>query len=263
MNEHDLFLAIGQADDAYLLELEQPKRRRIPKHVGLIAAVFALVLTACAAPVVIRSFDKLEGGSVLESDKDMVLVSQLLDGTVLETATFYLSKTAVLDVAVEPGAPDTIEQHYIPLKLLEFCGVDAYTDEETLFSIELSIKAPKKITLHGLLYQQHILPEDGHIEVTDILPTGILAQSYETFGNVSALVISGQEMFTDGEGHRIYESSNTIATFYTKHIFWSDGMYLYCLKLPMTYPIDYSKLEEIVTSLTAVEDITEYLPAAE
>lgn len=46
-----------------------------------------------------------------------------------------------------------------------------------------------------------------------------------------------------------------------RYLFWSEGIYLYCLKVPQVYPtVNDAAFEEIVTSLTAVADISEYLP---
>ena len=58
MDELDIFAAIGGVDEKLLTEAP----RRLPRRWGLIAAVLALaVLTACAAPVVIRSFTAVSG----------------------------------------------------------------------------------------------------------------------------------------------------------------------------------------------------------
>ena len=57
MNEHDLFLAIGRVDDAYLTGEKQhrPKEgKRILWRMGLIAALVSLlVITVSAAPVIL------------------------------------------------------------------------------------------------------------------------------------------------------------------------------------------------------------------
>ena len=66
MKEYDLFAAVGGVDDRFLEELEQTPARRLPRHFGLIAALIALLLTACAAPAVIQSFDKVRSGKRAE-----------------------------------------------------------------------------------------------------------------------------------------------------------------------------------------------------
>lgn len=265
MNEHDLFRAIGHADDAFLLEIAKPKPRRLPKQFGLITAVLALVLTACAAPVVIRSFDKVQGGNIVTSGQDMELTTIIRkDGTTVETRPIYTSGTVSLEVTPAEDAPETIEEAYFPLKLLDHCTIESYTEEETVISAELSMNAPKHMTVHDILYQQHVLPKDGKIEVEGIVGTGPWTQEEKTYGNISTIQFSGKWSLycTDREtGELITGWETPNSTIF--HIFWSDGMYLYCVKLPIIGSITASAIEEILTSLTAVEDITPYLPAAE
>ena len=76
MNEQTLFTAIGTVDDAYLLELDQPKVRRLPRHFGLIAAMLALLLTACAAPAILQHFDALFAAGIGDDKADTSILSQ-------------------------------------------------------------------------------------------------------------------------------------------------------------------------------------------
>lgn len=258
MKEQDLFSAIGGVEDRFLEELEQPAVSRLPRHFGLIAAILALLLTACAAPAIIRNFRAVKVGSIVESDQDLVWEEIWSDsqGHVLKVDTdrFSTSKTVSLEVAVSPDAPQTIETRYIPLKLLDYCTIEDVIDEETIFSLALSMNLPKAGRSSGILFQQHVLTEDGSMKIEGVLDRGLWETESKTYGDISVLEISG-DVF--------YSGSKDSSLVYTKHLFWSDGYYLYCLKIPITYPLNITKVEEILTSLTAVEDITEYSPLPE
>lgn len=266
MREQDLFTAIGGTEDAFLMELDEPPSlKRFPKQFGLIAAIFVLLLTACAAPVVIRSFDKLRQGSIVESEQDIRIPRVISsDGTVVEADTLYVSRTVSLEVDVDEDAPETIQSRYIPAALLERCTVEACTDSESLFSLELSMDGPKNSRITDIRYQQLPLPKDGKMEVQGILSSGIWRQKLRTYGRASVLEITGLSKYETalGEVHigHMLAGGEHIRSIQTRQIFWSDGLYLYALKLPFYPPyIRDSKFEEIITSLTPVEDITEYL----
>lgn len=271
MNEHDLFEAIGGADDAYLQEIDQTNSRRLPRHFGLIAAVLALVLTACAAPVVARSFDKVKRGEIVTSPKDYAYISEKdRDGNVTKTATMYHSGSVVLDVAIDEDAPDTVEEYWLPLKLLDYCRAESYTADDTAFSAEFSMDTIKNKRAYGISYRQCVLPKDGHIELDGILGTadgisgaGMWEQCEKAYGDVTTLEFTGRQPLHYIDIHpdsaAVYDSQ-AIPTPTVRQIFWSDGRYLYCLRLVMLFPTTADRVEEIVTSLTQVDDIGQYLP---
>lgn len=262
MNEHDLFAAVGGTEDRFLAELEESRLRRLPRHFGLIAAMLALLLTACAAPVVIRSFDKVTGGDRAETGSGFQ-ITEYSSGSRKSVKSYFVPSGVELEVTVDPEAPQEIEEHFLPLKFLEYCQVESYTDTENEFSLSLSMKVPRYGRAYGIFYRQYVLPEDGHVHLQDILDSKGWERSFQTYGDVNALEFEGHGSYEDSDGGRLLYDGNHVARIYTKQIFWSDGFYLYCLKIPVTYPLTTDKVEEIVTSLTAVEDITEYLPAAE
>lgn len=267
MDEHDLFAAIDAVDDAYLLEIEQSKIRRLPKHFGLIAAMLALLLTACAAPMVIRSFDKVQRGGIVESEHDRIReVVRLGDGTVLETTPVYYSGTVELEVEVDPEAPDNIEEHRLPVKMTEIYTVEEYTDSETEFTISFSGNGVKGRRYYDILYRQCVLPKDGHTEVRGILSVGSFTQAEKAYGDASVLEFYGHDTFnkpkgTNKHGIKYYDADTyELSGCKARYIFWSDGMYLYCLKIPICPPINGdSDIEEIIGSLTTVENLSEYL----
>lgn len=262
MNEYDIFAAIGGVEDTFLAELEESRIRRLPRHSGLIAAMLALLLTACAAPVVIRSFDKVTGGSRAETGSGFQIV-EYSSGSRKPTKSYFVPSGVELEVTVAPEAPQKIEEHFLPLKILEYCEVESYTDAQTEFSLSLSMKVPRFGRAYGIFYRQYVLPADGHVQLQDILDSREWERSFQTYGDINALEFEGNGRYEDSDGSTLLYDGNHVARIYTKQIFWSDGFYLYCLKIPVTYPLTIEKVEEIVTSLTVVEDIAEYLPAAE
>lgn len=256
MDNQELFSAIGNVDDLYLLELEQPKLRRLPKHFGLIAAMIALLLTACAAPAIAQHFDALQSGGIVNNEFT-VTWDELWENPESHVANGdYIvlhPNTIALDVAVSENAPETLSQLYLPLSLLDHAAIETGAHTETSLSLELSIKVPRYGKVRGVLYQQHVLPKDGHIELNNFVDSGIMKENMKTYGNISVLEIEGNTCYP------LLDSPRMQSAFYTKHIFWSDGNYLFCLKLPVTYYLPVTEVEGIVTSLTAVEDITQYL----
>lgn len=256
MKEQDLLIAIGYADERFLEALEAPAVRRLPKHFALIAAMLALVLTACAAPVLLQNFAALEKGCVVQSSQDLVLEKIWTDSKghalSVDTDRYSVSKQVSLEVSISPDAPNHIETHQIPLKLLDHAAIESCTDEDALFSLTFSISIPKAGKSSCIQYQQHVLSEDGQMKVEGFLDSGFWETESQTYAGISVLEISGEALYSGSKG-------STRA--YTKHLFWSDGLYLYCLKLPIVYPLNSSMVEDIVASLTAVEDITPYLPS--
>lgn len=257
MDEHTLFTAIGNVEDTYLLELEQPKRLHLPKHFGLIAAMLALLLTACAAPAILQHFDALQSGGIVNNEYTVTWdelwenpEAHFVDGDYI----ILHPNTVALDVTVAEDAPETLTQPCLPLALLDYTSIETCTQTETSLSLELSAKVPRYGHIRGILYQQHVLPKDGSIEIENFVDAGIMKENMKTYGDISALEIEGSTCYP------LIASPREQPAIYTKHIFWSDGHYLYALKIPITYNLPITAVESIVTSLTPIEDISEYLP---
>jgi len=127
MNEQTLFTAIGGADDAYLLELEQPKLRRLPRHFGLIAAMLTLLLTACAAPVGLLALPTL--------NKRKALAESLLRRLGMPDHLLGFRSTALgaawLSAAPYPHPP---ARHWLYPLLAEECSVSPAAIERRIRS---------------------------------------------------------------------------------------------------------------------------------
>ena len=257
MKEETLFEAIGAVEDRYLEELEASPVQRLPKHFGLVAALIALLLTACAAPVVIRSFDKVISGSRSETGFGY-LVRTYENGALTET--HFLPSGLDLEVEVSPDAPETIMEHYLPLAFLEHSQIESYSDTDQEFSLSLSMKIPRYGRVYGITYFQRILPKDGLVYLEDVMDDDEWRQTMRTFGDTKVMEISGHDAYTDAEGNTICYRGNWIAHITTKQLYWSDGHYLFGLRYPVTYPLSDADTESIINSLTAVEDLSQYLP---
>ena len=197
MKEETLFEAIGAVEDRFLEELDAIPLRRLPKHFGLIAALIALLLTACAAPVVIRTFDKVINGS--PSENDQYFVHRYENGNLTET--FYRPSGLDLEVDIAPDAPEKITEHYLPLEFLDHCQIESYSDTEQEFYLSLSMKIPRYGRVYGITYFQRILPKDGIVYIKEALDYPMWEQSLRTFGETKVLEISGKDAYTDADGN--------------------------------------------------------------
>lgn len=256
MDRYDLLAAIGHVPEEYLPEPEAPGVRRLPRRFGLIAATVALLLTACAAPVIIRSFDKVESAERSNTGNGCE-VYVMVGGSRQWKYDGFRSYDAEIQVSVDADAPETIETHYFPQQLLNFCTPQDCQVTETGIAATFSMKVPRYGTVYDIRYEQHTVPSDGKVNVPKILGYSYLEQTSRTFGSVEALVFHGDMSYPLSEDHQRGDPESGLI--YTQILFWSDGHYLYCLKLPITYNLPVTEVEGIVTSLTAVEDITQYL----
>lgn len=263
MTNHDLYRAIGEVDDVYLLECETRPVRRVSRRFGLIAAVVALMLTACAAPAIIQTFDKIQSGDRSENGYDYVIY-EYGNGSKTPSAIYYLSSDVQIEVSVSEDAPDKIETQYLPLRLFDYCQLEEYEQTDDSLILSLSTGIPQFGNVPCVQYRQYTLPEDGFVTVPNILNSMEWEKSTQIYGDVTALEYHCLSTYIENaDGERMYFEGTPTPTITMKAIFWSDGDYLYCLKFPITYKLTNSVVEGIVTSLTAVEDISEYLTTAE
>lgn len=239
MTEHELYHAIGNVDEAFLLECEDRPIRRIPKRFGLIAAVVALMLTACA-PAAIQAFTALKEGSVSRT----------------ESYRFYELEPAVYeiraDIDIAQDAPTTIETVYFPTAMknygseitcdkkewaVSFYLTDWQDDPKTYINFHQTVYSADDRTGETLVLGEFHASSDAEPQVTE-----------KTFGDITVLdIIHESPAWKRGSG-----------AYYSIHrnIFWSDGYYLFFMNLPPSW--NDEQVEEMVTSLTAMEDLSEF-----
>lgn len=260
MTNQDLYRAIGEAEDSYLLECEQSAGRRVPRRFGIIAAVVALMLTACAAPVIVQTYDKIRTGEQTITEPDYVIYVYE-NGSKKPTYIYYRSTDAEVEVSVNEDAPEKIETLYIPEKLLEYAVPEFYEQTDTAFTLTLSAPIPSLGRIACVQYRQYALNEDGGVKVPEILGIMKCEKTTKTYGKVTVL-----EFFYRGPYERTAEgemvmSVEVLPVLTEKVLFWSDGDYLYCLKFPQVNRFTTSAVEEVVNSLTPVDDLSQYLTA--
>jgi len=260
MDDHILFSAIGNVDDTYLAELESTPNRHIPRRFGLVAALIALLLTACAAPVILQQFDRIR--TAVRSDTGHGCeIYVMVSGSRKWKYAGFRSYDAQIQITPNPDAPGKLETHYLPVELLNYCTPAECEITDTSISMNFSMKVPRYGEIFGIRYQQYVIPEDGNVTVPKILGYSYLEQDSRTYGNVNALIFHGDVTYPKQKGDARLTSDISAGSIYTQIIFWSDGNYLYCLKLPLTYNLPITAVEKIVTSLTAVEDVSSYITA--
>lgn len=281
MKEQELFAAIGTVEDCFLEELEQPKVRRLPRRFGLVAALIALVLTACAAPVVVRNLSALKEASIVRTEEDIDLeqLHKQRHGEsvkIYDPSVVYMSETVTMEVETADDLPQTMETYYLPAKLMEVCRVENWRVDDTVLRVELSMETTnlrdlrtnglvyrQPMQVYGLVYQQQLLPEDGMVTSEGVLGIGMWDQREATYGEIAAVEFDGK-WTVDAQDLETREMIRGRINARIRHIFWSDGVYLYGLRLVSTPPLNTElKVQDILDSMTAIEDLQQYLPETE
>ena len=215
MKEYDLFAAVGGVDDRFLEELEETPARRLPRHFGLIAVIIALFLTACAAPAVIQTFDKVRSGKRAEEGGGYQIY-RYSAGSKTEEEPYFVFSGVSLEVDTAPDAPDTIETRYLPLELLEYCRMEEYSETETELSVMLSMKVPEYDRAYGICYRQYVLPKDGNVQIEGILDSMEWEESTKTYGDVTAMEFHGLASYRNSDGDLLFYNGNWVALILTK-----------------------------------------------
>ena len=281
MKEYQLFEAIGGVEDRFLQELEESSVRHLPRRFGLVAALIALMLTACAAPVVVRNLSALKEASIVRTEEDIDLEQlhkEQHGGSVefLGPSVLYMSEKVAMEVETAEELPQTMETYYLPVKLLEACRVENWSVDDTVLRVELSMETTslrdlrpnvyvyrQPMQVYGLVYQQQLLPEDGRVESEGVLGIGMWDQRETAYGEISAVEFDGK-WTVDAQDLETGELIRGRINSRIRHIFWSDGVYLYGLRLVSVPPLNTElKMQDILGSMTAVEDLSQYLPETE
>lgn len=242
MNEHDLFLAIGEADDAYLAGESRQKTnrgKRILWRVGLVAAVISLLaVTVSAAPLILGG---LSGGNIRLMEDGQPYIS------IYSTAgkTVGNGYQVLLELDVDPDAPETLEDPCLPVSLLEGnppsrCNWEKY-GVICWFRYHCQDGRTKSIR-----FEQYTIPET----VDGLYPA--ICRSIEWSVVKSRTLECG--------GKTVYEVTftNPLKTgLETRQLYWSDGQYIYYLLVD--YDVEAEDYEKMIESIQPVEDMTPYL----
>lgn len=252
MDELDIFAAIGGVDEDLLGD---KPRRLLPKRWGLIAAVLALaVLTACAAPVVLRSFTVVSSGEAELTRGAYRTGSVVIDRETGDIVGFngsgerYPAEYEIrLEIEEAGRRPETLEERYALTWVPENYG--KYFDnseEETVVWRFCSEDSPDQ-RLRYVEFRQSLLPEGNPVIFTDSFSAfrdmfvNRMDSRTVTYGEATVLelypCITEEEM----------EIAETIFFQTSRYLYWSDGAYLFRLEIPCE--MDTQDVARIIESI--------------
>lgn len=242
MNEHDLFLAIGGVDDAYLTGEKQhrPKEgKRILWRMGLIAAMVSLLgITVSAAPVILGA---LRGGDIRFVEGEHPYIS--IYSTKGISPEGY---QVLLDLDVDTNAPEVLEVPCLPVTLLENNPPSRCNWEKYGVVCWFRYYYPDG-NVTSVRFEQYTIPET----VDGLYPA--MCRSIPGF-------TVGSRTFACGE-KTIYEVTFTDPLGFrngSRQLYWSDGSYIYYLLLEPE-DIAAADYERIIESVQPMEDMAPYL----
>lgn len=237
MNEHDLFLAIGGAEDAYLIGKTQ-KPKRILWRAGLVAAAAALLIgSVSAAPVILGA---LRGGDIRFEEGEHPYIS------IYSTAGISSKGYQVLlDLDVDPNAPETLEVPCLPVSLLENNPPSRCNWEKYGVVCWFRYQYPDGSTKF-VRFEQYTVPKP----VDGLYPAMCRSIPWST-------VKSRTLECGDRTVYEVTFTDSWKETLETRQLYWSDGKYIYYLLLD--HDVEATVYETIIESIQPVEDMTPYI----
>lgn len=256
MDELDLFEAIGRVDEELLMD--RPKRITPLRKIGLIAAVLVLaIFTACAAPVVLRTFQAVSGGEAELTREGGRRLAFLIDNetgerTMVSQSVEPAQYRITLDIAGEGVRPDTLEELYAPGWIPEDY-VNLYEESEVDFRIlRYATDSWVGFPARYVEFRQSLLPEGNPVTFTDSftgfrgLHVNRMEGEYVVYGEATVLEL--REALDPEEAAIFSDSFMQIS----RYLYWSDGAYLFRLEIP--WGMDSQTVEQIITSVQIVNE---------
>ena len=256
MDELDIFAAIGGVEEDMLWE---SPRRVLPRRWGLIAAMVTLaVLSACAAPVVMRTFRAVSGGEAeltQRAQRTRVFLMDNETGEIMVVSSSAEDHPAEYEITlgITEGAarPETLEELYAPGWIPEDY-VNFFDQSEENCRILLYSTGDR----NGLLgshveFRQSLLPEGDPVVFTERLYDfrGIVVNDMEsacvTYGEATVLELRPRENTLEMLGQEAFAFGAR------RYLYWSDGAYLFRLVIP--YEMDTGTVTRIIDSVQIVE----------
>ena len=253
MNGLDLFMAIGNVNEEYLLESEiRPVHR--PKWKAAIAAAAAvLVLTACTAPVIygaIRDAQLQRRSATGETEK-----AEENDGNPLRLVSELDSYSVVIDFELAANIPETVETAYLPTYAPEswlggrYCVQGDYAVYGNWFTAVYT-EAGELNGIEQVMYTQipacDYDPENKEIHRISVKPDGAISSQVRRVGDYDVLEIAvregDRELLDTETGRTIW-----IAGWSKRYLYWSDGVYLFHLMIP--YESDMTEVDALILSI--------------
>lgn len=239
MKKEDLFAAIGEVSESRLGKYEKsPKRgtRRLLLRCGLAAAVVVvLAVTVFAIPAVRNA---LFGGNAELEQIGGVYGSEYG----VEDRTYDDVYNIWLDIAVSPDAPQTIQEHYLPMELAENWALmdcsNAY-DTNTFFAWTDSEQGVYAT------FEQHCAKNytsSYPFDCINVTPSAIVSESTVEHEDLTLC--------------RFEVAPNHLAPVDEVFYYWSDGNYIF--KFSCSAALTQEEIFAILDSLAPVGDITQY-----
>lgn len=253
MDELDIFAAIGGVDEDLLLE--RPRRILPLRKVGLIAAVLTLVvLTACAAPVVVRTFKAVCGGEaslVREAHMEGWRVIDNETGDILAVGSreWHPAEYEItLEITEDAERADSLEELYAPAWMPEDYVNCFDQSEENCRILRYSTGDRNGIFGSYVIFRQSLLPEGNPVVFTDTLSefrevfVNAMEASYETYGEATVL-----ELCPRLKDMGDFPLTEELLLEARRYLYWSDGAYLFRLTIP--YEMDEQTVARIIGSV--------------
>lgn len=242
MNEHDLFLAIGEADDAYLAgepQLKANRSKRILWRIGLVAAVISmLAVTVSAAPMILGA---LGGGDIRIMEGGQPYIS------IYSTAgkTYGSGYQVLLNLDVDSDAPETLEDPCLPVALLEDIRITRCNWEK-----------------YGVICWFWYYQEDGSFVPARFeqytIPETVDGLYPAVCRSIEWSVVQGRSLeYGDKCIYEVTFTGSLKGDGESRQLYWSDGKYIYYLLLD--YDVGPEIYEQIIDSIQPVEDMTPYV----
>lgn len=254
MDELELFEAIGYADEDLLMD--RPVRRTPLRKIGLIAAILTLViLTACAAPVVLRTFQAVSGGEAELTKAGGRRLTFLVDNETGERTMVSQSEEPAqyritLEITGEGVRPDVLKELYTPGWIPEDY-VNLYEESEADSHI-LRYVTDTGFPAKYVEFRQSLLPEGNPVTFTDSftgfrgLHVNRLDGEYVVYGETTVLELREE---LDAQEATIFSDSIMQIS---RYLYWSDGAYLFRLEIP--WDMDMQTVEQIIASVQIVNE---------
>lgn len=238
MRSETLFEAIGNLDENMIAETENvntKNTKRVGWKVALVAAIVAgLAVTAGAAPLIRNA---LLGGKVETDDRAWFTATNPENGNSYELRQHEIT----LDVEFDEDAPIKIKTFYIPQIPEGYKQIYGYLYSGSWVKFTW---ASEDYT-HDITFWQTAggaAGPDDLLEYVHTVPGDAPKTELRTFAGIQGYLIE-EKPVAELHGSWIF--------------YWSDGDYLFRLSMPYEYTD--AQIEETITNIYAVEDITPYL----
>ena len=240
MTNHDLYRAIGEADETFLLECETQPARRISRRFVIIAAVVALMLTACA-PAAVHAFNALKEGTVAQTDKSYGYYE-------LESSVYEIW----VDIDIAQDAPASVETVYLPTAMKNYGSMLTYAKKDwavSFYHTRMEDNPDEYMDFHQAVYPANARTGDAFVLGEFYANSDTEPQvNTLTFDDITVLDIIHEAPAHSQDAGACYIEQRTV--------FWSDGHYLFFMNLPSSWAD--KQIEEMVKSLSVVEDFSEF-----